>query len=57
VKVAEPVVAKESEVARIWHWSSARASTVVIGLQRSVRYEAYCLNNPDRVYFDFNDTV
>ncbi|HEY6183776.1 MAG TPA: N-acetylmuramoyl-L-alanine amidase, partial [Terriglobales bacterium] len=44
-------------VTDIRHWSSPTASTVVIDLQDSVRYEEHRLSDPDRIYFDLPDTT
>ena len=45
-----------SEVTGIQHTSSETSSTVVVGLQASVQYEAHTLENPSRIYFDLHDT-
>ena len=43
-------------VTGIQHWSSADSSTVVLNLEDQVQYEAHRLANPDRIYFDLQDT-
>jgi N-acetylmuramoyl-L-alanine amidase len=45
------------QVTGIRHWSSAESSTIVIDLQDQVQYEAHRLPNPDRIYFDLQDTT
>jgi N-acetylmuramoyl-L-alanine amidase/putative methionine-R-sulfoxide reductase with GAF domain len=45
-----------AEVTGIQHTSSDTSSTVVVGLQASVQYEAHTLENPSRIYFDLHDT-
>jgi AMIN domain/GAF domain len=44
-------------VTGIQHWSSADSSTVVLNLENQVQYESHRLANPDRIYFDLNDTL
>ena len=41
----------------IRHWSSVDSSTVVVDLQDQVQYEAHRLTDPERIYFDLNDTT
>jgi N-acetylmuramoyl-L-alanine amidase len=45
-----------SEVTGIQHTSAENSSTVVVGLQDAVQYEAHTLENPSRIYFDLHDT-
>jgi N-acetylmuramoyl-L-alanine amidase/putative methionine-R-sulfoxide reductase with GAF domain len=45
-----------SQVTGIQHSSSETSSTVVVGLQDAVQYEAHTLENPSRIYFDLHDT-
>jgi len=45
------------QVTGIRHWSSAESSTVVIDMQDQVQYEAHRLPNPERIYFDLQDTT
>jgi N-acetylmuramoyl-L-alanine amidase len=45
------------QVTGIRHWSSAESSTIVIDLQDQVQYEAHRLPNPERIYFDLQDTT
>jgi N-acetylmuramoyl-L-alanine amidase len=43
-------------VTGVRHWSSQDSSTVVVDLQKAVQYEAHRISNPDRIYFDLDDT-
>jgi GAF domain/AMIN domain len=43
-------------VIAIRHWSSPDSSTVAIGLEGRVQYEAHRLSSPERIYFDLHDT-
>lgn len=43
-------------VTGVRHWSSQGSSTVVVDLQKAVQYEAHRISNPDRIYFDLDDT-
>ena len=45
------------QVTGIRHWSSADSSTVVVDLQDQVQYEAHRLSDPERIYFDLQDTA
>jgi N-acetylmuramoyl-L-alanine amidase/putative methionine-R-sulfoxide reductase with GAF domain len=54
--VAARSVTGQPLVTGIRHWSSATVSTVVIDIQDEVQYEAHRLTDPDRIYFDLNDT-
>jgi N-acetylmuramoyl-L-alanine amidase len=53
---AYPVSGETGTVTGIRHWSSQESSTVVIDLQKPVQYEAHRISNPDRIYFDLDDT-
>jgi N-acetylmuramoyl-L-alanine amidase/putative methionine-R-sulfoxide reductase with GAF domain len=43
-------------VTGVRHWSSQESSFVVVDLQKAVQYEAHRISNPDRIYFDLDDT-
>jgi N-acetylmuramoyl-L-alanine amidase/putative methionine-R-sulfoxide reductase with GAF domain len=51
-----PVSGETGTVTGLRHWSSQNSSTIVIDLQKPVQYEAHRINNPDRIYFDLDDT-
>lgn len=51
-----PVTGETGSVTGVRHWSSQDSSTVVIDLQKPVQYEAHRISNPDRIYFDLDDT-
>src|SRR6185437_8095804 len=53
---AYPVSGETGTVTGIRHWSSQESSTVVVDLQKPVQYEAHRISNPDRIYFDLDDT-
>ena len=53
---AYPVSGETGTVRDVRHWSSQDSSTVVIDLQKPVQYEAHRISNPDRIYFDLDDT-
>ncbi|HEY1800266.1 MAG TPA: N-acetylmuramoyl-L-alanine amidase [Terriglobales bacterium] len=53
---AYPVSGETGTVTGIRHWSAQESSTVVIDLQKPVQYEAHRISNPDRIYFDLDDT-
>ena len=48
---------KTPAVTGIRHWSQNGVTTVAIDLQSEVQYETHRLDNPDRIYFDLQDTV
>jgi N-acetylmuramoyl-L-alanine amidase len=39
------------------HWESGDSTTVVIDLQDQVQYEVHRLSDPERIYFDLQDTL
>src|SRR5215471_8133122 len=39
------------------HWVAGDSTTVAIDLQDQVQYEVHRLSSPQRIYFDFHDTV
>ena len=53
---AYPASGETGTVTGIRHWSSQDSSTVVVDLQKPVQYEAHRINDPDRIYFDLDDT-
>ncbi|HEY1462082.1 MAG TPA: N-acetylmuramoyl-L-alanine amidase [Terriglobales bacterium] len=54
---AYPVSGETGTVTGLRHWSAQDSSTiVVVDLQKAVQYEAHRINDPDRIYFDLDDT-
>jgi N-acetylmuramoyl-L-alanine amidase/putative methionine-R-sulfoxide reductase with GAF domain len=53
---AYPASGETGTVTGLRHWSSQDSSTIVVDLQKPVQYEAHRISDPDRIYFDLDDT-